>query len=413
MTSEDFIKKANLIHNNSKIDYSQVHYIDSNTHITLICNNHPKPVLFKQTPTHHLAGYGCNKCFGSLKLTTEEFIEKAIKIHGKTYDYSKVIYEGTDKYVSIICHRHIFPFKFQQVPHSHLAGRGCPKCCHTYRYTQDEFLNLLSEKIGIEKYDFSQVKYIDSKTKIILIDKENNNLIQVYPNIIYNTCQFYGCITYPNFGYKNDGKASYCYEHRLPNMFNINKEQCLSSYCDTSANPLYEGYCAYCFHNLFPDHEKSKNYKTKENQVSKAIKNNFDTIDIVFDKRIDGGCSLRRPDVLIDMGSHAIVVEVDENQHRIYGSTCELDREKEIVSDLGDKGIYKKTVFIRINPDGYQSCDGIKHKSCWKSSKNGIVLENEEEWQMRINKLLKKIKYWISHEPDDEITHVYLFFDEK
>lgn len=36
------------------------------------------------------------------KLTTEEFIERAQKIHGCTYDYSKVMYLSMHKMV-IIC----------------------------------------------------------------------------------------------------------------------------------------------------------------------------------------------------------------------------------------------------------------------------------------------------------------------
>jgi hypothetical protein len=38
------------------------------------------------------------------KLTLEEFVEKAIEIHGGKYDYSKVVYKGNNKTpVEIIC----------------------------------------------------------------------------------------------------------------------------------------------------------------------------------------------------------------------------------------------------------------------------------------------------------------------
>jgi len=59
------------------------------------------------------------------KLTTEEFIDKAIKIHSSTYDYSKVVYQNTKTAVNIICQKH---GEFLQNPVIHLGGSGCPKC---------------------------------------------------------------------------------------------------------------------------------------------------------------------------------------------------------------------------------------------------------------------------------------------
>jgi hypothetical protein len=35
---------------------------------------------------------------------------------------------------------------------------------------------------------------------------------------------------------------------------------------------------------------------------------------------------MRRPDILIDCGTHVIIVEVDENCHKSYESTCENKR---------------------------------------------------------------------------------------
>ena len=40
------------------------------------------------------------------KLTTEEFVEKAKKIHGDKYDYSKVEYKSGKNKVCIICLKH-------------------------------------------------------------------------------------------------------------------------------------------------------------------------------------------------------------------------------------------------------------------------------------------------------------------
>ena len=56
----------------------------------------------------------CPKCrkekikkFGSHnRITNEEFIKRALKVHGDTYDYSKTIYNGMHKPIIVICKEH-------------------------------------------------------------------------------------------------------------------------------------------------------------------------------------------------------------------------------------------------------------------------------------------------------------------
>jgi len=89
------------------------------------------------------------------KLTTEQFIERARKIHGDKYDYSKVEYNGNHTKVCIICSLH---GEFWQTPAIHLKGCECPKCIieknsFKQRYKDNIITNenkLLEE---IKKYD--------------------------------------------------------------------------------------------------------------------------------------------------------------------------------------------------------------------------------------------------------------------
>ena len=67
---------------------------------------------------------GCSFCFGTKKSTTEEFIEKAKKVHYDKYDYSLVNYIKNNKKVKIICKKHGV---FAQSPINHMNG-GCPIC---------------------------------------------------------------------------------------------------------------------------------------------------------------------------------------------------------------------------------------------------------------------------------------------
>ena len=135
----------------------------------------------------------------------------------------------------------------------------------------------------------------------------------------------------------------------------------------------------------------------------------FPTVTCVTDKKVADGCSRKRPDILIDMGSHVIVVEIDENQHMAYDTSCENRRLMEISRDLGHRPI----VFIRFNPDAY-TVGTTKHGSCWRAGKDGILRITQTktaEWSERLAALKVKIQYWIDTPSEKTIEVVQLFFD--
>ena len=126
LTTKEFIEKAKQVHGD-KYDYSKVEYINNHTKVCIIC---PKHGEFWQTPNSHLNGNGCFDCSYierglKRKSSTKEFLEKAIKIHGDKYDYSKVEYVNAKTKVCIICPEH---GEFWQTPNCHLNGQGCPNC---------------------------------------------------------------------------------------------------------------------------------------------------------------------------------------------------------------------------------------------------------------------------------------------
>ena len=71
------------------------------------------------------------------RLTTDEFIEEAKKVHGDRYDYSKVKYVNMSTKVVIICHIH---GEFLQTPDKHLRKRGCPNCAKNRKKSQIELI---------------------------------------------------------------------------------------------------------------------------------------------------------------------------------------------------------------------------------------------------------------------------------
>ena len=126
LTKEEFIKKSKEIHGD-KYDYSKVNYVNTYTRVVIICPIHGE---FEQRPQDHLEGRGCQKCSlieasNKNRDTTDEFIEKARKVHGDRYDYSKVNYIDHKTPVTIVCPEH---GEFEQIPSSHLLGYGCPVC---------------------------------------------------------------------------------------------------------------------------------------------------------------------------------------------------------------------------------------------------------------------------------------------
>lgn len=136
LTKEEFVKKAKEVHGD-KYDYSKVEYKNKRTKVCIICPTHGE---FWQYPDNHVINKNnCPYCSGKKKKTTDIFIEEAIKIHGKRYDYSKVEYKRAHDKVCIICPEH---GEFWQTPHSHLSMKcGCKSCKKSlFEFAIEKFL---------------------------------------------------------------------------------------------------------------------------------------------------------------------------------------------------------------------------------------------------------------------------------
>ena len=173
--SDNFIKRAKEVHGD-KYDYSKVQYVNNHTKICIICPEHGE---FWQSPKNHLKGCGCQKCSGVYRLTTEEFIEKARKIHNNKYDYSMVEYKDSNTKICIICPEH---GEFWQLPNNHLRGEGCI-LCRNEKMSIDRKMDVTSfiekaRKIHNNKYDYSKVQYTNNHTKVCIICPEHGEFWQ-------------------------------------------------------------------------------------------------------------------------------------------------------------------------------------------------------------------------------------------
>ena len=181
ITTEDFITKAKEVHGD-KYDYSNVEYVNTNVKVCIICPEHGE---FCQSPHGHLRGRGCPKCgankrYKSRTSTTEIFIEKAIKIHGDKYDYSKINYINNHTKVCIVCPEH---GEFWQTPGSHTnIGNGCPLCGNKNgsekRLKSINIFIKQAKEIHGDKYDYSKVEYSGNHEKVIIICPEHGEFLQ-------------------------------------------------------------------------------------------------------------------------------------------------------------------------------------------------------------------------------------------
>jgi hypothetical protein len=138
-TTKEFIEKVKLIHGD-RYDYSLTEYVNWNIKVKIVCKIHG---VFEQIPNKHLSKKGCAKCgfisrCNIARSNSSEFINKAINVHGIKYNYDDVKYSGKEGKVVIKCGKH---GTFEQTPHNHLAGNGCPRCKESKGETQiKEFL---------------------------------------------------------------------------------------------------------------------------------------------------------------------------------------------------------------------------------------------------------------------------------
>lgn len=122
LTTTMFIDRAIAVHG-PLYDYTLVEYVNNKHPVTIVCSFHGS---FSQKPNDHLTGTKCPRCASNAVHTKEQFVEKALAIHGQEYDYTQVIYRGVKQKVSIRCKSHGV---FEQTPDGHInQQQGCPQC---------------------------------------------------------------------------------------------------------------------------------------------------------------------------------------------------------------------------------------------------------------------------------------------
>lgn len=225
-STEAFIMRANEIHKNKYI-YSKVEYIRSQSAVIIICPIHGE---FKQCANSHLQGMGCNNCAieknsNGQKLTSEEVISRAKKIHGDKYDYSNINYINWNIPLNIKCNANFKNGKihgiFKQLAGNHINHKqGCPKCSlNGFSKSQIEWIELLMNELNIYIININN----DGEHRIQNTRKRADGYCKKINTIFeFHGCFYHGCINC----YKNRNEYNKQCKKTYDELYNktINKE---------------------------------------------------------------------------------------------------------------------------------------------------------------------------------------------
>ena len=190
--------------------------------LVLKCNKHSLEFTIK--PNLHLNSKlgGCPQCLKDFKLETgekfklsiQDFIEKANRVHENKYDYSKFVYTLSRYKSTVTCNTH---GDFEISPNNHLKGKGCPICGKIRRgiskskIAADNFI----EKANImhnNTYTYEKFQYKKAKIKAyvtcsdhgeFLCSPDNHLRGKGCPICAKNSSKFINLETFKHFCNKN------------------------------------------------------------------------------------------------------------------------------------------------------------------------------------------------------------------
>jgi hypothetical protein len=213
----------------------------------------------------------------------------------------------------------------------------------------------------------------------------------------------------PYFNFANEKKAIYCGDCKKADMVDIKSKKCITNLCEQHSKK--DKYCWRCYYFINPS-KRPKRLKLKEEEVIKYVKDNFKDIDMITDKCLigDGLCLKSRPDILIHLNNHSIIIEIDENQHKFYNPICDEARINNIQEALN-----RPIIIIRFNPDAY-TYKGKIIKSCFKDDVNTglktIPKNKLDDWNNRLAVLKNTINDNLEYLNDEPINIIKLFYDK-
>jgi hypothetical protein len=201
-------------------------------------------------------------------------------------------------------------------------------------------------------------------------------------------------------------QSEHCESHSQVNEYNLAERTCPQ--CGKIDILNKDGICVNTCSLLEIDNIIKKRKKRHEEIITKLIKENIDISQILFtwtDQMIDTSCTKQRPDFVFHCGTHVVIVEVDEEQHKSYkscGNTKEEIHKTEFIRmyNIGNIFIGLPIIFIRYNPDEFKDNNG-KKKIISNISRHDIILK----W------IKNYINFDVNTDIHCKIRVIYLFYD--
>jgi hypothetical protein len=191
LTTEEFINRANISHNN-KYNYDKSIFKNIRTKVTITCPIHGD---FEQTPKNHMNGQGCPECgkkqaqqrngeYTNARKNITDFKDDINRIFGDKYEVIGNYINNKTK-IELYCKK---KYKdgtehgsFFARPDCLIQGHGCPKCTVNKSYAETELMNFIQTHYAgaiIEGYrGFDNQKEIDVYLPELKLGFEYNGLL--------------------------------------------------------------------------------------------------------------------------------------------------------------------------------------------------------------------------------------------
>jgi len=195
----------------------------------------------------------------------------------------------------------------------------------------------------------------------------------------------------------------HCEVHSTEDEYNLTEHSCKK--CERIDVLNKAGLCVNFCSLEERDRIIKKQVKKHEEFINKLLDQEIDIKPILKDESPDRQCTLKRPDRVYHMGSHVVIVEVDEDQHKSYKCTAYGDTKEgkmkaervrmyEISQSFAE---FPPCIWIRYNPDNFKDENGKPVK---------IITSKRHDI------LVKWVKRCLRDEKTVGVKVKYLFYDE-